>query len=92
MTIYAAVGELTFEGYHRIYFDREDNNAVATAHRWHEMVHCLLRENGFLPCRIDNHSINLYCGENDSYWQLIKQFKNLVDPNGIISPGKYNLT
>lgn len=88
---YAAVDELTFEGYHRIYFDREDKNAVETAHIWHERVHRLLRENGFFPYRIDNPSMGIYCDKDDSYWQLIKQFKDLVDPNSIISPGKYNL-
>ena len=88
---YAAVDELTFEGYHRIYFDRENKYAVETAHRWHKMVHRLLQENGFFPYRIDNRIMDLYCDENDSYWQLIKQFKDLVDPNSIISPRKYNL-
>lgn len=88
---YAAVDELTFEGYHRIYFDREDESAVETAHRWHEMVHRVLRENGFFPYRIDNRSMEVYCDEDDNYWQLIKQFKDLLDPNHIISPGKYNL-
>lgn len=89
---YAAVDELTFEGYHRIYFDREDSCAVKIAHRWHEMVHRLLREKGFFPYRIDNRSMNLYCDEDDNYWQLIKQLKDHLDPNHIISPGKYNLS
>jgi hypothetical protein len=88
---FATVDELTFEGYFRVYFNREDEDAVQVAHRWHEMVHCLLRDNGFFPYRIDNQSMSLFCDENDDYWQLIRQLKNLLDPNSIISPKKYNL-
>jgi len=88
---FASVDELTFEGFYRIYFDRENPDAVEKAHVWHKKVHCLLKENGFLPYRIDNPSMQLFSNKDDNYWQLIAQLKTQLDPNNIISPKKYNL-
>ena len=89
---FASFDELTFEGFYRTYFDREDKNAVKKAHLWQKTVHCILKENGFLPYRIDNQCMEQFTNSNDEYWQLTRELKTLLDPDNIISPKKYNLT
>ena len=87
----ASVGELSFEGFYRIYFDRKDPLAVKKAHSWSEEIHNVLRNRGYYPYRIDNKLMKNFVCESDVYWRTIKKIKDALDKNGILAKGKYGL-
>lgn len=45
---------------------------------------------GFLPYRMNLSSMGLYANRQDSvYWQTVEQIKTALDPNHLMSPGRY---
>jgi len=52
----------------------------------------LYREKGFLPYRVSIDGMTDITDPDDAFWQTVQDFKKVLDPNGIISPGRYNLS
>lgn len=88
---FASVGELAFEGFYRIYFDRKDAIEVQKAHSWSDEIHQVLRDKGYIPYRLDNEHMNDFVNESDVFWKTIKKIKNTLDECDILARGKYNL-
>lgn len=88
---FASMGEMSFEGYYRMYFDRTDKEQIAKAHLWNLEVSKALEAIGILPYRLNNlHSGYFTDRENDSYFETLAAMKSVLDPNHIIAPKKYN--
>jgi len=72
----------------QLLFDRdvpgEDERALAC----HDAVVAALGEAGYYPCRKGVMSDPAVAPENDRYTAMLRDLKNLLDPNGILSPGK----
>lgn len=48
------------------------------------------REFGFLPYRLGIHAMHLAGESSSPAWELINKIKKVIDPNHIISPGRYS--
>lgn len=87
---FGSIDDKVFEGFYRIYFDRKDRAAVAKAHLWNNEVHLALREMNIFPYRINIERMKDFTNdESDSFWQMVKSIKSVLDPNNIIAPGRY---
>ena len=47
---------------------------------------------GFHPNRLFAGFMDLVVDPDDIFWQLTRDIKKIVDPNGVIAPGHYNIT
>jgi 4-cresol dehydrogenase (hydroxylating) flavoprotein subunit len=47
------------------------------------------RSQGFLPYRVGIQTMKWLSQNETTYWQLVRQMKQMLDPDAIISPGRY---
>ncbi|MBO3460588.1 FAD-binding oxidoreductase [Aetokthonos hydrillicola Thurmond2011] len=89
---FVSIGEMAIEGLFRVYFDREKEEEITKAHQWAEQLSKELEEIGIYPYRMSIKEMNHFSNrQEDPYWETIAAIKKQVDPNNIISPGKYCL-
>lgn len=72
-------------------FDRGDPARVAAAHACNDELTGDLVSHGFVPYRVGVQSMGQVVREGDPFWKTVRELKKALDPNGIISPGRYNL-
>ena len=48
-------------------------------------------EQGYPPYRVGIDSMHHVVKEDDPFWQTVRDLKQVLDPNHIIAPGRYNL-
>ena len=48
-------------------------------------------EQGYPPYRVGINSMHHVVREDDPFWRTVRDLKKVLDPNGIIAPGRYNL-
>lgn len=88
---FGTINDKVFEGFYRIYFDRNNTNAILTAHKWNEEVHLALADINIFPYRMNIERMPHFTKEsNDTFWQTIKNIKKVLDPNQIIALGRYS--
>jgi 4-cresol dehydrogenase (hydroxylating) len=81
---------VALEGFFRVFFDRADPEAIATAHQWNRRVHKRLRDMGFPPYRLNIEQMQEQIQQSDdSFWDTILQIKNTLDPDHVLAPGRY---
>jgi len=85
----SAIGKYAFEGFARVYFNRNDTQDVARAHEWSRVAQAELASIGVFPYRINVEDMVSFAKEDDPFWSLVKRFKQVCDPNGVIAPGRY---
>ena len=86
----SGLSTIALEGFFRVYFDRADEAAVATAHRWNSELHDALAAAGIHPYRISIAEMPRYFEtQNDPYLDALAKIKSALDPQGIIAPGRY---
>lgn len=71
-----------------ILFDKQDEDEVKRAHACYEELFETGKEKGFVPYRLGIQSMYLL-EKYHSIPDLTKKIKAIVDPNGIIAPGRY---
>ena len=72
-------------------FDRRQPERVAAAHACNDELTREFIRRGFPPYRIGPQNMNLVVDEHDVFWKTVRDLKRVLDPNGIIAPGRYNL-
>ncbi len=72
-------------------FDRNSAERTAAAHACNDELTREFIRRGFPPYRVGSQSMDLILDESDSFWQTARDLKSVLDPNGIIAPGRYNL-
>ncbi|WBM75953.1 FAD-binding oxidoreductase [Saprospira grandis] len=89
----ASLDETTFEGFFRVYFDRNDPEASKNAKKWSQRVLQEAAEKlAIFPYRLSTEQMALFCQDKeDAFWQTVKQIKNSLDPQNLIAPKRYNL-
>ncbi|MCB0318112.1 MAG: hypothetical protein KDD56_05095, partial [Bdellovibrionales bacterium] len=72
-----------------IFYDRSSNEEVKRAHECYETLFNECIANGYPPYRVSINSMEKITKQNKPYWELVKTIKDSIDPQNIISPGRY---
>lgn len=87
----ASIDDLCFEGFYRIYFDRKNKEQVKVAHQWSKELNNELKSAGYYPYRMDIAACEDFAKKGNPFWEFVHDLKLSLDPNQIISDGKYNI-
>lgn len=72
-------------------FHKTKEDEVARAHACIEKLQAQYLKKGFIPYRVGIQSMHQIVDEGDVFWRTVRDLKQVLDPNNIISPGRYNL-
>jgi 4-cresol dehydrogenase (hydroxylating) len=72
-----------------IAFDRRDAADCSRASKCHEELMQTLVSHGYIPYRAGPASFGYLASASSPFWRLTSRLKEALDPNGIISPGRY---
>lgn len=75
-----------------IVFDRENFQAVVDAHNCLTELVAEGLKKGFVPYRLNIDQQQHLLDKHSDFWQTTNQLKAVLDPNKILSPGRYNPT
>jgi len=70
-------------------FDRNNAAQVKAAHACNDELTAAFIKDGLIPYRVGIQSMKQIVDESDPFWQTVRELKKALDPNGIISPGRY---
>ncbi len=79
------------EGVVSLAFDRRDEAKTKAAHACIQEMEARYMEQGYPPYRVGINSMHHVVREDDPFWCTVRDLKKVLDPNGIIAPGRYNL-
>jgi 4-cresol dehydrogenase (hydroxylating) flavoprotein subunit len=79
------------EGVVSVDFDREDPGQTEQARSALDALTDGFISRGLYPYRIDIDHVDRLVSGDDPFWKLAAELKSVMDPNGIIAPGKLNL-
>lgn len=85
------LNDLYLEAVINIYFDLTSPVSTAAAHRFNEALHERFYARGFRFYRYDIKLGKQYRHYAPEHWNMVKKLKDALDPQHIISPGRYNL-
>ena len=87
---FSDLGVDALKGHFSVIFNRKNQSEIKQAHKWKNMLYLQLRHIGIYPQRLDIDSMQDFtlASQND-YWRTLKKIKNALDPNNILSPGRY---
>jgi len=72
-------------------FDRTDDSAVSRAHECAQALLACIVSHGLEPYRARVDMMPELFSPRSSYWQTVRELKQVLDPDNIIAPGRYNL-
>jgi 4-cresol dehydrogenase (hydroxylating) flavoprotein subunit len=72
-----------------LYFDRRKPEEVKQAHAANDALHDVFHASGFKFYRLDVKNMHRVFDYKPLYWETLDGLKKSIDPNGIISPGRY---
>lgn len=82
---------MTMEGVVSIDYDKRDPEQVKRAVGCMRALNQAYMDMGATPYRMDIENMDLILDENDSFWKTARAIKSVLDPNGIIAPGRFSL-
>jgi 4-cresol dehydrogenase (hydroxylating) len=72
-----------------ILFDPKNADETARAKQCYLALYEAGKKEGFLPYRVGIDHMDLISRDGGTYWELVAKIKRAIDPEGIISPGRY---
>ena len=72
-------------------FPRDDPGQVDKAHQCIDDALTFFQNKGWMPYRLGIQSMERFIDREDTFWQVVRELKQVFDPNHIIAPGRYNL-
>jgi 4-cresol dehydrogenase (hydroxylating) len=83
------MNDICLEAVINIYFDRQDPEAVKQAHAANDEMIRRFYEEGFRFYRFDVKTLHAYIDPENPHWKLVSRLKAALDPDRILSPGRY---
>jgi 4-cresol dehydrogenase (hydroxylating) flavoprotein subunit len=83
------MNDLALESVINIYFDRNDPEAVTKAHAANEEMIARFYQSGYRFYRFDVKVMGQYLDPENPHWQLVSRLKQALDPDRLLSPGRY---
>ncbi len=74
-----------------INFRLTDESETKMAHSFISRLIQRVNDAGYPPYRVDIENMDKMVYEDDEYWQLVRELKGILDPEEVISPGRYNM-
>jgi 4-cresol dehydrogenase (hydroxylating) len=84
-----AVNERCFDCTLPILFDKDDAGERARAEACYAELSEKCAEAGFIPYRLGLQSMPDESAADDVFWGVVRKLKSALDPQGIVSPGRY---
>lgn len=78
------------EGVVSLAFDRRNAEQARRAHACIQEMEARYMAQGYPPYRVGINSMHQVVDPADPFWQTVRGLKQVLDPNGIIAPGRYN--
>jgi 4-cresol dehydrogenase (hydroxylating) len=78
------------EGVVSLAFDRREAAQAEEAHACIQEMEARYLEQGYPPYRVGINSMHRIIHEGDAFWKTVCRLKDVLDPNHIIAPGRYN--
>lgn len=75
-----------------VVFDKRDAASTATAQACYKALFDAGRQHGYLPYRMNSQHMDHVIDPEAPFWQLLADFKHSIDPDDLLSPGRYGLT
>jgi len=72
-----------------ICYNKKDKNECIAAQKCHDELISMMLKNGYPPYRAGNLAFSKLNERNTAQQSFLKEIKKLVDPENILSPGKY---
>jgi 4-cresol dehydrogenase (hydroxylating) len=85
------MNDRTLEGVVSIDFSRADAERKQKAKECLRALNQAYFDLGCTPYRIDIDNMDLVLRSDDIFWTTVRSMKKVLDPDGIISPGRYSL-
>lgn len=73
-----------------IVYDRKIKGEDKRAMAYHDLMFQKLVEAGYIPYRLGINAMNSLPSPHDDYAKLVQNIKQTLDPNDILSPGRYD--
>ncbi|BBB02327.1 hypothetical protein RVR_10218 [Actinacidiphila reveromycinica] len=88
---FAMLAPTAASGFFPLYFDRRDTTQVERAHSFKEQVLRSLEDIHIYPMRMDIDGMTPFLDRHPSdFWDTTAALKATLDPQGVISPGRYS--
>lgn len=84
-----SLSERCFDSTVPLLFDLNSRDACINAERCYWALLEEGKRQGFLPYRVDIQTMKWLSENASPYWQTVRRIKDALDPNAIISPGRY---
>jgi 4-cresol dehydrogenase (hydroxylating) len=81
------ISETVLEGVISLKFTEESEG-----HRCMHLLYQQFHQLGYWPYRLNIENMPQFIDPENSFWQVSKRIKTALDPNGIIAPGRYEIT
>jgi hypothetical protein len=85
------MNELCLESVINIYFHRNKPEEVEKAHEANREMSRRFYEAGFRFYRLDVKLMKEFIRKENPHWSLVDKLKDTLDPNRILSPGRYSI-
>lgn len=72
-------------------YDKSSPAEVDRAHACATALHALIRRQGLEVYRARTDMMPTVVDEGSSFWRTVRDLKRVLDPDGVIAPGRYNL-
>jgi len=87
---FTSISERCFDSTVPLLFDVASDESRANAQACYRALFMAGKERGFLPYRVGIQAMEwLSEGGDPTYWQVVRQIKDTLDPDGILAPGRY---
>ena len=86
---FTALNERCFDCTLPLLYDKDDLNEVRKAQECYQELVENCREHGYVAYRLGLQAMEAETARDDVFWEVVKKLKGALDPQGILSPGRY---
>jgi len=87
---FSMINERALGGVLTVAYDKDDPEEVVRATQCYRQLFETMVAAGYVPYRVGLQSMADLDSGIDPYWQMVRRIKNVLDPDGIIAPGRYS--
>lgn len=86
---FTAVNERCFDCTLPLLYDKDDPNEVEKARACYRELVESCRQHGYVSYRLGLQTMDAETQRDDVFWDVVRKLKGALDPQGILSPGRY---